>query len=191
MCLSLSLPAAMPEMKILKFPFVEQGHSLWENRARVLWVFRIASSWWEHISVGVQREAGWTQLFNISNTDENPARFVSRVTPSGKSLITNSWKMTFCLYFSQSSPNPEAEIQQQPVIRVLSRLTFQALQFSRAMSAIWEPAQRQKLGALGTDSRSHLDSRKGTAVLALDSDICYHEIWTPRLPYTEACGWHL
>lgn len=89
-------------MKILKFPFVEQGHSLWENRARVrgvLWVFRTASSWWEHISVGVQCGAGWTQLFNISNTDENPALFVSRVTPSGKSLITNSWKWHFASTF--------------------------------------------------------------------------------------------
>lgn len=98
MCLSLSLPAAMPGMKILKFSLVEQGHSLRVNRPRIqaaLWVFRTASSRWEHIECGAQCGAGWTQLSNIGNPDVYPSPSGSRVTPSGKFLIANSWKWHF------------------------------------------------------------------------------------------------
>jgi hypothetical protein len=44
---------------------------------------------------------------------------------------------------------------------------------------------------LETEPCSHLVSRKWIAVLMVDSQISYHEIWTLGLMYSEACNWHL
>lgn len=176
------------------FPLVEQAHPLWENRARVqtvLWVFRTATSWWGYIEC---RGPAWGQSEHICLTSATLMKTSLNLWTQPIHLENLSQEIvgndiSALLFPVKSEPwtrDSEAALHLDAV-----NTDIPGSSVLRMTPAIWGLAQRLRLWTAVTDSRSHLDSKKWIVVLVVDSDICYHEIWTLSLPYSKACGWHL
>lgn len=142
-----------------------------------------------------QDEHSWLTQQAVTNNNKNAIWFVGWANPSGRSLKESSWKW----HFSSDFPSQVCTLSQwlkialhlDGVYTVSLQLLF--LWSLRVILALWEITLENEGAGCSKRDCAHppLVSRKWITLLAVDSWISYHEIWTLGLMYSEACDWHL